>query len=89
MMKTKSIYSIETVKVTDKFADVLILEDNLDGSDSVFPLHIVIHSCGELDFFKGNNESFEVTADLGFSDEVWEVVMDWVVDNVPSSDDEE
>ena len=87
MMKTESIYSIETVKITDEYADVLILEDNLDGGHSVFPLHIIIHPCGDLDFLKGNNESFDVMSDMNFSEEVWDVIYNWLADNVPAPED--
>ena len=85
-MTTNSIYSIESVKVTKEFADVLIITDHLDNSESRYPLHIVLHPYGEMDFFKGNNESFEVNATLGMSEEAWEVVSEWIANNI--SDDE-
>jgi len=88
MMKTKSIHSIETVTVCKDFtyADVLLLEDNLDGGYEVYPLHIVFHPFGELDFYKGNKATAAYDS-MNFSDEVWNTVYEWISNNIPALED--
>lgn len=87
-MKTKSIHSIETVTIDPEFAfaDVLLLEDNLDGSDDVYPLHIVFHPHGELDFYKGNKLTAAYDS-MDFSDEVWNTIYEWISNNIPAIED--
>ena len=87
IMKTELTYSIETVKIANDFsyADVLIVEETRTTNEA-FPLHIVFHPSGELDFYKGNKTTFAYDC-MDFSNEVWDLIYEWISNNVPALED--